>query len=374
MTNDCQKSVTLFVFLLIFEGRIRKGQPISPSPPPKQPFTDAPEAELSPGLVWAFRFDRDGAAEECSQFAYPAETFDAGDDEGWSWLHFNLSDARVCDFLREKADTLPPEALELLTSSGGHQQLHVYEDCIYGVFADLVYRLDGLTDEMGLLHFAAKGNILLTGRREGLNSLEIVRQKLRSGRVAKSPAALLEMILEKVARGVELRAEDLANEVDTIEERLIVEVSDNHPKELARVRRLTVRLHRLLSTQRSMIARFDQRSRRDANTVLALRSSDLAQRLDWLDHEIIALRDRAHLLQEEVSMRMTDQTNKNLQLLTIVTTVLLPASVIASIFGMNVGGLPLEQDGNGFIWSMILLVGASVLVFQILKRLGLFRR
>ena len=44
---------------------------------------------------------------------------------------------------------------------------------------------------------------------------------------------------------------------------------------------------------------------------------------------------------------MADQTNRNLQVLAIVTTVFLPASLIAAIFGMNVGGLPLVADLAG---------------------------
>lgn len=123
-----------------------------------------------------------------------------------------------------------------------------------------------------------------------------------------------------------------------------------------------------------MIGRFEQKAMRQSGKGASLRTSELAQRIDWLDHEMIALRDRAHLLQEEVSLRMTDETNRNLQLLTIVTTVFLPASLISSIFGMNVGGLPLEEDRGGFIWSIVLLVAASGVVFWILKRMGLLRR
>ena len=67
---------------------------------------------------------------------------------------------------------------------------------------------------------------------------------------------------------------------------------------------------------------------------------------------MIALRDRSHLLQEEVSLRMADQTNRNLQVLAIVTTVFLPANLIAAIFGMNVAGLPLTHNPSGFAWAM----------------------
>ena len=86
---------------------------------------------------------------------------------------------------------------------------------------------------------------------------------------------------------------------------------------------------------------------------------------------MVALRDRSHLLQEEVSLRMADQTNRNLQVLAIVTTVFLPASLIAAIFGMNVGGLPLVADRAGFVWVLLLLVGVSAFVFWLLKRSGI---
>jgi Mg2+ and Co2+ transporter CorA len=41
---------------------------------------------------------------------------------------------------------------------------------------------------------------------------------------------------------------------------------------------------------------------------------------------------------------------------------------------MNAGGLPLVNDKSGFIVTMFLLVGASGLVFWLLKRFGMLRR
>jgi zinc transporter len=70
---------------------------------------------------------------------------------------------------------------------------------------------------------------------------------------------------------------------------------------------------------------------------------------------------------------MADQTNRNLHVLAIVTTIFLPATLITGIFGMNVGGLPLVSDREGFLRAMLLLVAASVLVFWLLKKAGLFR-
>jgi zinc transporter len=100
----------------------------------------------------------------------------------------------------------------------------------------------------------------------------------------------------------------------------------------------------------------------------------LRQRLEWLDAEIISLRDRAQLLQEEVTMKTAEQTNRNLHVLAVVTTLFMPASLIAGIFGMNVGGLPFVQDASGFLWSMAIIAGASVVVLWLLKRSDILKR
>jgi Mg2+ and Co2+ transporter CorA len=41
---------------------------------------------------------------------------------------------------------------------------------------------------------------------------------------------------------------------------------------------------------------------------------------------------------------------------------------------MNVAGLPLIHDESGFLWAMVILVAASVLVYWSLKRWGILRR
>jgi zinc transporter len=73
-------------------------------------------------------------------------------------------------------------------------------------------------------------------------------------------------------------------------------------------------------------------------------------------------------------MKTAEQTNRNLQVLAIVTTIFLPATLVSGIFGMNVMGLPLTQNPHGFFWSMVILIAASALVLWFLKRSGILDR
>ena len=84
-----------------------------------------------------------------------------------------------------------------------HQQLHASHDCLYGVFPDLVCGLEGITEEIGFLHFATTERLLISGRRRALSGIETTRTALRSGRKTPTVAALLDTIVEHAVDAVD---------------------------------------------------------------------------------------------------------------------------------------------------------------------------
>lgn len=335
-----------------------------PSATAKSAFDSAGLPAMAlPGLVFAYRFHPDGSSEQLDVERPPAP------DGGWLWLHFNLADMRACQFLTTMPE-LPEPARALLVVADEHQQLQRSETCLYGVLADLVCSLSGPTEEIGFLHFALTERVFISSRRHQLNAIEATRSALRLGAKVQSPAALLELIAGQIIESLDQFTEDLAGQLDRAEERILADEVNADRQVVGRVRRMTVRLHRQLVTLRSLIHRFEHDIEESETPVLSLSTKKLAQRLDWLDTEIVELRDRSRLLQEEIMLKDTEQTNRSLHVLAIVTTVFLPASLVAGIFGMNVGGVPLVNDHSGFLWSMVLIVIASALVYWLLKRSG----
>ena len=60
---------------------------------------------------------------------------------------------------------------------------------------------------------------------------------------------------------------------------------------------------------------------------------------------------------EEVRAQVEEETNQNLYILTMFSVIFLPATLIASIWGMNVGGIPFSGSPNGF-WVVAGLIAA----------------
>lgn len=321
------------------------------------------EAKPVAGLVCAFRFRADGSPEELDVDRPIAQ------QDGWLWLHFNRADTRACQFL-SSIPHLPAPARTVLVSADEHQQLLGDDTCIYGVLADLVCGLDGIKDEIGFLHFAATETLFVSSRRHHLSAVEATKHALHRGLKIETPLGLLEAIAGQMTEAVDQFAEKLAAHLDRAEEKILADDTSVDRQVISSARRMTVRLHRQLSTLRAVIQRFDQSS----NSALRLQTGRLAQRLNWLDTEIVELRDRSRLLQEEITLKAAEQTNRNLHVLATVTTIFLPASLVAGVFGMNVAGLPLLHDKSGFLWAMVILVAASVLAYWSLKRWGILQR
>ena len=51
--------------------------------------------------------------------------------------------------------------------------------------------------------------------------------------------------------------------------------------------------------------------------------------------------------------RLSEETNRNLYLLSMVTVIFLPMTLITGVFGMNVAGLPGLSNPGAFWWVML---------------------
>jgi zinc transporter len=77
-------------------------------------------------------------------------------------------------------------------------------------------------------------------------------------------------------------------------------------------------------------------------------------------NDVAVLLERIKLLQEEMTSQINQQNKRSLFLLTVFTVLALPINIIAGLFGMNVGGVPLAQSDQGF-WIIVGLVAAFTL-------------
>jgi magnesium transporter len=65
---------------------------------------------------------------------------------------------------------------------------------------------------------------------------------------------------------------------------------------------------------------------------------------------------------------VSNRMNEIMQVLAIVSTIMLPLTLITGMFGMNVGGIPLAQSPIGFVAVTLLMVVIGALLVLYFKR------
>jgi zinc transporter len=321
-----------------------------------------------PGLVWAFRIHPDGSPEPL-----PVDAPISFSHDGLLWLHFNLADAQALHWLTTAELQVPAQAMQLVLSHDNYQQLHGADDSVYGVISDLMRDIAETSDETGYLRFAMTERILISGRHHALCAVDVTRRALEGGRRVESVAALLETIVQNVADAMDRIADRVGQALDEIEEQILSSDNVDLRKDLGHYRRTCVRLHRQLSGLRLVFHRFELKSHDQLKPALRLRAGKLAQRLDGLDHTIVEMRERSRLLQEELHLKIEEQGNDNIRVLSVLTAVLLPPTLITGIFGMNTKGLPFTELDSAFLLASLLMLLSSLGAFWIMKRIGIVK-
>jgi len=320
-----------------------------------------------PGLVWAFHIHDDGSVE-----SLPIDKPVASRHDGWRWLHLDLANGLTKQWL--KSSDLPASGIATLLSANPHQQMHVSDGLIHGVFADLLRNIEGASNDIGHLHFMMTDRLLISGRHHALASVQCARESIERGAChLPHVAALLELIVEHLADGIDDAAERLATELDRVEDGLAEGRTTDARQTLSGNRRTVVRLHRQLSGLRALFHRLERQNIEGLPKELRIAAGKLAQRLDSLDHDVLEVRERGHRLQEELSQLLAEGSNRHLKILSILTALLLPPTLVTGIFGMNVKGMPLNAEETDVYWAMALLIMSPFVVYFVMRRFGMFR-
>lgn len=86
--------------------------------------------------------------------------------------------------------------------------------------------------------------------------------------------------------------------------------------------------------------------------------------------DIDALRERAQIVKDELSNALSDEMNRNLYQLSLITAIFLPLGFLTGLLGINVGGVPGAEAPTAF-WvfcgMLTLIVGLQLAVFRRLR-------
>lgn len=330
---------------------------------------DALHAGL-PGCLWIIRFDAEGraapgGAEDLEDLGQPRE--------GFVWLHMDLTDVRARPLIG-RIDALSDSAREALCDPLDHQYLEYSEGLVSGALLDLERTLAGPASRTDYLRFAVGESFLVTARRRPMSCVEATRNAVGRGATAETPLVLFEMMATYLVDELSRMAGAVGAAFDRAEDLIIDSRGREARPVLGAGRRDAVRLSRQIGGLVSTLARLEDIDDDPENATdndLREVAARLVQHTESLGRDMQNLQERARLLQDELNAILNLETNDRLYVLTVVTTLLLPATFVTGFFGMNLKNLPFAESEEGTLYATVICFVAAGVVLLLMRRWGL---
>jgi len=279
--------------------------------------------------------------------------------EEFAWLHFNLATGATEKWMHDHL-SLPDIFQEALHEGSQSTRIEYVDGSLIAVVNDALYDFSFGASDIATLWICVDQRRIITARRKPLRSIDRLRAATKARALFRSSMDVLVHLLQDQCDVLVQIVRDATSKVDRIEDSLLAGRLETRRLDLGALRRVMVRLQRLLAPEPASLFRFLNRPPAwiAEPDVAALRQS--TEEFAVVLNDMSALSERIKLLQEEIAAQVNEQNNRSLFLLTIFTVLALPINIIAGLFGMNVGGIPLNQDDRGF-WTIVGIVVAFTL-------------
>jgi zinc transporter len=316
----------------------------------------------SSGRLWAFAF-RGGRAQPLGEVEATPSDID------WVWEHFALSDHRSRVHI-ERAEQIPPSVRACLLGGENRVQVRVEGEWTFGVLPDLEHELEGDAPGARRLNFAFDTRQLITTRRHALQVIDNVRREIERGAVSlAAPADAVALHVTRFIDATEARLAGLSTQLDHAEDQVLSEHGNIDNLRLGPIRREISTRHREFAALRSAFHRVSSHRNAAKAGALVERLPPLLQEIDDFDRDLAELQDRAKIVHDEIEAKLSAAANRSLRVLTILSTMLLPPTLIVGAFGMNVRGIPFAEESVGFWSASIVCIAVVALCYWALKQL-----
>ena len=263
------------------------------------------------------------------------------------WLHFSLSNEASEPWLRRYV-TLPDTFYESLQSDVDATHLEQDADSLVARIHDVLFDFT-FDAPVATTSLCVKPRVLVSAHARPWRSIDQLRAAVQAGQVVRSPIEILARLLRDQASVLVDIVRRSKKRVSPMEEQLMAKRISVTRSELGSLRRMLVRLQRLLAPEPAAFFRLLNQPPDWISQDELQNLQQAAEKFSRAITDTAALVERVKQLQEELSALVTAQANRTLFVLTVVTVLALPINLVAGLFGMNVGGIPLGQHKYGFL-------------------------
>jgi magnesium transporter len=263
--------------------------------------------------------------------------------------------------------------LEDITNINQRNKHEDYEDYSFFVFKKIINNEKNNSINFSQISFVKKDNFLIVFSEKNFEFIDIIKNRLKEKKSlmkSKGLDYLLYNILDILTDEYFLFLNSIAEKIEEIDENITLNTQPEDLIEIKKLKQLLIYLRKIFLSLRDVYRKLQ---RGDINFVQEnnlIYFRDLYDHIIRLDESLQMLKDTtSNLIEIHVSL-ISYKLNQIMKVLTIISTIFIPLSFLAGLYGMNFEFMPELTFKYGYfiiIGIMFFVASFMLLIFKIKK-------
>ncbi|MEJ2047852.1 MAG: magnesium/cobalt transporter CorA [Dehalococcoidia bacterium] len=183
-----------------------------------------------------------------------------------------------------------------------------------------------------------------------------IDEESRQENFSSGPGYLLYRIIDRLVDYCLPIANKMLENIEDVEDSIFSNRGRSQIKEISMIRRDIISFRRIIWPMRAVIGSLEPKIRRFAKMDLTVYFGDTVDHLDKIWDALDEYKEIIEGLNDTHDSLASNNTNEVMRILTIIATIFMPITLIASLWGMNIP-LPFARSGNALLYIILIMVG-----------------
>jgi len=290
-------------------------------------------------------------------------------DFQWYWVDFDNPSEPEIDWLR-KYFKFHPLSIEDSIYSLNKPKLDYYEGYSFFILNALKRGTLGPSE----ISLFVDQNYIISFHTESLTEIDEAWERVTGERSnwEKGPSFVAYQILDKIVDQYFPAVYEIEDKLDRIDSNLDNKSSHKLLDDVFQIRGDLLKLRRIVTSMRDLLYRILNSERLPSFKEHKLYFSDIHDHLLKLTDMIESNREITSDLRDSYLSMNSNWMNKNMMVLTVITTIFIPLNFVAGIYGMNFENMPELNWKYGYFIVLGVMIGIGISMFLWFKRKGWF--
>jgi len=280
-----------------------------------------------------------------------------------TWVNIEHPTEKETEYLAQNYPFHPLDLDDCL-SRIQRPKIDEYKDYLFLVFHFPVFSKEARVTTASQLSVFIGENYLITLHKGELKPLvKLFREcqideESRQEHFSEGSGYLLYRIIDRLVDYCLPISNKMLDNIEDVEDRIFSDTRGSAIKEISMLRRDIISFRRIIWAMRAVIGSLEPKVRRFARMDLAVYFGDTVDHLDKIWDALDEYKELIEGLNDTHDSLAGNRTNKVMRMLTIIATILLPVTVVASIWGMNI---PLPFQHSSYALPYVILICLAII-------------